>query len=97
MEILAYFCNSEEGLNKLENLDRFKEFNKRMQQVFEGIDEDTLYNYIIKTLIRKYGSGSIKHVLDNENCKWITPNRIIGDNLVSNLILKDNKNLILNI
>ena len=35
MEILAYFCNSEEGLNKLENLDRFKEFNKRMQQVFE--------------------------------------------------------------
>lgn len=84
MEIMAYFCNSPESVSEVTDRSRYEEFNERMRRLFEEVNEDTIYNYLIKILIRKYGSGSIKYVLGSEKSKWITPNRIIGDDLVSN-------------
>lgn len=82
MEIMAYFCNSQDNLAKLSDPAEFENFNFRMKAVFEEVKQDTLYNYLIKILIRRYGSSSIKNVLGNENTRWITPNRIIGNNTV---------------
>lgn len=82
MEIMAYFCTCQDNLEKLSDPSEFDHFNMSMKAVFEEIDQDTLYNYLIKIMIRRYGSSSIKHVLGNENTCWITPNRIIGDNMV---------------
>lgn len=82
MEIMAYFCNSQDNLTKLSDPAEFEHFNLSMKAVFEEVNQDTLYNYLIKILIRRYGSSSIKNVLANEKTRWITPNRIIGDNTV---------------
>lgn len=37
---------------------------------------------MIKLIIRKHGSASIKQVIGNDQLKWITPQKIIGDDLV---------------
>jgi hypothetical protein len=53
-----------------------------MKTVFEEIEKSTLFEYLIKILIRRFGSSSIKNVLANPDTRWIAPTRIIGDNLV---------------
>lgn len=39
----------------------------------------TVINYLIKDIIRKYGSASIKYVLAQPELRWMTPESIIGD------------------
>ena len=82
MEIMAYFFNSQESLRNLSDLSKFELFNSNMKTVFEEIEKSTLFEYLIKILIRRFGSSSIKNVLANPDTRWIAPTRIIGDNLV---------------
>lgn len=81
IQIMAMFCNSQISMANT-NPELFVAFNNKMKQLFVDLNHETVFNYLIKLLIRKYGSGCIKYVMSNDTLKWITPKEIIGDNLV---------------
>ena len=85
MEILAGLCSCPDRVEGLKKREVYDEFNVKMKKLFEDVHEETIFNYLIKILIRKYGSSSIKLVKGNLETSWITPNNIIGDNLVSKI------------
>ncbi len=82
-EILASFCSCPERVEGLKKRQIYEQFNASMKKLFEDVNEETVFNYLVKILIRKYGSSVIKLVKGSEETCWITPNSIIGDNLVS--------------
>jgi len=40
---------------------------------------DTFINYLIKDMIRKYGSSSVKYILAEQELNWMAPGSIIGN------------------
>lgn len=81
IQIMAMFCNSQLSMDKADT-QLFAAFNGKMKMLFSELKHETIFNYLIKLLIRKYGSGCIKYVMSNEDLKWITPKEIIGDNFI---------------
>ena len=63
----------------------FNKFNSNMKTLMEPTlhhyKNDTLYNYLIKEIIRKYSNSAIKHILGEENIKWMVPKELVGDDL----------------
>jgi hypothetical protein len=88
LKILAKVTNSKIAFDCLEDKELFQEFNKRMKSIletsFNNAHTDTVFNYLIKELIRKYSSSSIKYVITNPDIKWMIPTVLIGDNLAVN-------------
>jgi len=83
LEILACFCSCPERVDGLRKRESYEKFNSEMKKLLEEVNQETMFNYLIKILIRKYGSISLKLVKGNEETSWIAPNNIIGANLVS--------------
>lgn len=83
-------CYSKDVYDAYKNDHDFKEFNLNLKHLMEttfGQGEeahargqtDTFTNYLIKDMIRKYGSSSIKYVLAEPDLAWMTPASIIGN------------------
>lgn len=82
LEILSYLCIRHESMTG-KTLQSFENFNAEIKTIVESTSAvtDTIFNFLIKLIIRKHGSASIKQVIANEHLKWITPQNIIGDDL----------------
>lgn len=80
--VLVKSCHSQEALDSIQDTKLFEEFCANMKRLIEysqSRNTDTLINYLIKEIIRKYGSTSVKFLLYNEPLSWMTPREIIGD------------------
>lgn len=86
ISVLTRFSHSEKVYESVKNLEILHEFNSNMHKIVEfslskfASPTKTVINYLIKDLIRKYGSSSIKYVLSNPTLAWMAPKEIIGDN-----------------
>ena len=88
LKILAKVTNSKLSFDSLTDKELFQEFNGRIKSIVENSfnngHTDIVFNYLIKELIRKYSSSSIKYVIVNPDIKWMIPTVLIGDNLEVN-------------
>ncbi len=82
VSVLVKASNSQESLDSIKSSRQiFNDFNNKMNELISFIKQksDTAINFLIKEIIRKYGSQSVKFVMYNENLNWMTPKEIIGD------------------
>jgi len=87
-------CYSKDVFDAYKHQKEFKEFNTNLKNLItitfgQGEEAhtkgqtDTFINYLIKDMIRKYGSSSIKYVLAESDLSWMTPPSIIGNQEVN--------------
>lgn len=86
--IMARVAHSSEHLELIANQVPFEEFNEMLRELvekhFHYMDKnEVVINYMIKELIRSYGSSSINYVLTNPKLNWITPKHLIDNEEVS--------------
>ena len=76
--LVKYNCGEESSIN----LDSFAQLNANLQRLFESVGSckqlETLHNFIVKEIIRKYGSSQFKSVSNDEQLRWLVPNEIFG-------------------
>ena len=91
LSILARLCYDAKTFASIKNKSLFDEFNAIVKEIVLCLKPTSskLINFIIKDMIRKYGSSSLKYVQSNSLINWMTPQDIIGDdkNIVDKYVL----------
>lgn len=77
LSMLAKFVHDEESFRRAKELPLFEQLNKNVKALISGVDSETLSNFIIKELVRKYGSASLKFISYTAELAWITPKSVI--------------------
>ena len=94
LSVLSRLSYEQTVFESIQNKDLFAKFNSCIKETVESTTSTIkLRHYLIKDMIRKYGSSSIKYVQTNETLKWMTPTEIIGDekNIVDKYVLGGEK------
>jgi hypothetical protein len=96
LSILSKVSHDQETFEAIRNMQQFeKEFSSKIKRIIDSTAPTTnkLIFYLIKDMIRKYGSSSVKYVQTNEKLSWMTPKDIIGDekNITDKYVLGGDK------
>lgn len=81
---MAKLVHTRELIAGLEGQANFEAFNAKLKDLLESHfkfyeTNEILVNYLIKELIRSYGSASVTGIMGNPNLNWMTPKHLIGD------------------
>ena len=81
---MAKLVHTREKIAELASVQAFEEFNAKLNNLlhnhFKFFDSNqVLVNYLIKELIRSYGSSSVIGIMSSAGLNWMTPKHLIGD------------------
>ena len=95
LSILSKLSYEENAFRSIEDKKLFHAFNTNLKEIVLYLKptSNKLINFIIKDMIRKYGSSSLKYVQSNTEINWMTPPDIIGDdkNIIDKYVLGGDK------
>ncbi len=84
LKMLAKFNCSDDVVDKLANDLHCQKFNSNIKTLLELPEchnkNKTIFEFIVKEIIRKYGSSQFKAISNNDQLNWIVPKEFFGNN-----------------
>lgn len=74
LKILAK-CSHSQEINDSINRNLFDSYTNDLRKLVEPTIQvtSTVFNFLVKEIIRKYGFGSFKYIINNQSLKWTIP------------------------
>ena len=95
VNIFTKYIYCEKVYEQVKQLESFKNFNQNLKKLIDitifKLNTKTFINFMIKDLIRKFGSVSVKYVMKNKDINWVTPEDLVGsnDSVIDKYVLLD--------